>query len=144
MSSSPSFSVLVIGFSTKVLTPAPSVLDATARWVEAGVQTLTPSSLSCLSISSIELYPLTWYLVGVILRPCSRRRRRRRPGAPSSLSALTWFFPHPPVPITAILVNDESSGAASGPAFLTICDLSPLERRVRPEDGQLGRPRARS
>ena len=47
-----SFTVLVIGFSTNVWTPALRVLLATAKWVEAGVQIVTPSGLSFSSISS--------------------------------------------------------------------------------------------
>ena len=46
ISSCASFTVLVIGFSTNVWTPARRVLLATAKCVEAGVQMVTPSGLS--------------------------------------------------------------------------------------------------
>ena len=52
MRSCASFTVLVIGFSTNVFTPALRVLLATAKWVEAGVQIVTPSGFSFSSSSS--------------------------------------------------------------------------------------------
>ena len=54
ISSSPSWTELVIGFSTKVLIPARRVFDATETWVAM----VTPSSASLRIISSTSLYPL--------------------------------------------------------------------------------------
>ncbi len=48
-----------MGFSTKVLNPPFSVLLATAKWVEAGVQTVTPSGFSFSRRSSTLVYPGT-------------------------------------------------------------------------------------
>src|ERR671920_150791 len=91
------------GFSTNTLMLCSITFLATIACVFVGVHTRQPSSRSFSSISSIAEYACAPCLLATSLA-LAKSRSHIAARQSSSLNTLAWFLPHPPTPITAILV----------------------------------------
>ncbi len=93
-----------MGFSTNTLMLCSITFLATAACVFVGVHTRQPSSCSSFNISSTEEYACASCLLAISLA-LARSRSHTAARQSSSFNTLAWFLPHPPTPITAILVS---------------------------------------